>query len=100
MPEQQTKVTSNHDEIRRWVEEREGHPATVSRTSEGQGEAGLLRFKFQEDSDELEPISWDEFFDRFDENNLVMLYQEETEEGGESQFFKFVTRETARQAAR
>lgn len=98
MAEQQTKATRDHDEIRRWAEQRDGQPATVARTTEHEGEAGLLRFKFQEESEELEPVSWEEFFETFDENDLVMMYQEETEEGGESRFFKFVTPETAEEA--
>ena len=100
MPDQQTKVTSNHDEIRRWVEERGGHPATVPGMSEAEGAAGLLCFKFGDESEELEPVSWDEFFEKFDKNDLVMLYREETEEGGESRFFKFVSGETAERAVR
>ncbi len=40
-------------------------------------------------------ISWDEFFEKFDENNLAFLYQEELASGETSRFFKFVKRETA-----
>ncbi|HET6890168.1 MAG TPA: hypothetical protein VFH31_03630, partial [Pyrinomonadaceae bacterium] len=45
--------------------------------------------------DTLEPISWEEFFEGFEENNLAFLYQDETSGGKESRFSKLVSRETA-----
>lgn len=45
--------------------------------------------------DNLEEISWDEFFEKFDESNLALLYQEETASGQRSNFNKLVGRETA-----
>ena len=42
----------------------------------------------------MEPIEWDEFFRIFDENNLAFLYQEQTKDGGESRFSKFVDRDS------
>jgi hypothetical protein len=41
----EAKTTTDHDEIRRWIEERGGKPATVSRTAEGD-EPGILRVDF------------------------------------------------------
>jgi hypothetical protein len=38
----ESKVTTNHDEIRQWVEERGGHPARVKDT-ESKNSPGLLR---------------------------------------------------------
>ena len=88
----ESKTTTNHDEIRRWVEERGGHPAQVKGT-EKRGSA-LLRIDYPGYSgeDTLEQISWEDFFEIFDENNLAFLYQESTEGGGESRFSKFVSR--------
>ena len=82
-----TKTTTDHEEIRSWVEEREGHPARVEGTN-------LLRIDYKGFSGEqtLEEISWDEFFEIFDENNLAFIYQEETKDGGESRFSKFIER--------
>ncbi len=92
----ESKATTNHDEIRRWVEARGGMPATVKRT-ERDGEAGVLRIDFPGygDSSALEHLSWDEFFRKFDEKDLAMLYQDTTADGKESRFVKFVSRETA-----
>ena len=83
--------TTNHDEIRRWAEQRDGHPASVRGTAEGGEDAGLLRIVFRDDED-LEEIGWDDFFEKFDEEKLAFLYQDKTADGGESRFFKFVQR--------
>jgi hypothetical protein len=97
----EAKVTTDHDEIRRWVEARGGTPATVKSTHQD-GDPGLLRIDFPGYSgeDTLEPISWDEFFRKFDEKKLAFLYQDERKSGGESRFHKFVNRETAEREQR
>lgn len=89
----EAQVTTNHDEIRRWVEERGGHPAQVKGTE--RGGSALLRIDYPGFSgeDRLEPIEWDEFFEIFDENNLAFLYQEKTADGGQSRFSKFINRD-------
>lgn len=91
----ESKTTTDHDAIRRWVEARGGKPATVRGTERGE-EAGILRVAFPgyEDPDDrdLEVISWDDFFEKFEEADLAFLYQEELEEGAPSRFFKFVRR--------
>jgi hypothetical protein len=84
--------TTDHDEIRRWVEARDGQPATVKGTGDRGGEhAGLLRIAFTDDED-LEPVSWDDFFDKFDQEKLAFLHQDKTKDGATSRFFKFVER--------
>ena len=86
-----SKTTTDHDEIRRWAEERGGRPVTAKGTESG-GEPGVLRFDFNEPEDSLEEISWDEFFEKFEKEKLALLYQEETKDGSESRFFKLVNR--------
>ena len=41
---------------------------------------------------DLEHISWDDSFAKFDENNLAFLYQEQKASGEDSTFFKLVKR--------
>lgn len=91
----EAKTTTNHEEIKKWVEGRGGRPAIVKRTEKG-GSA-LLRIDYPGFSgeDTLEEIEWDEFFEIFDENKLAFLYQEETADGGQSRFSKFVDRKSA-----
>ncbi len=86
-------TTTDHDEIRRWVEEHDGKPASVRGTGNG-GDTGVLRIDFPGGAgqDELEQISWDEWFSKFDENNLAFLYQQEKASGEDSTFFKLVSR--------
>ncbi|HEV2836691.1 MAG TPA: hypothetical protein VGW58_15330 [Pyrinomonadaceae bacterium] len=89
----ESKVTTDHEEIQNWVEERGGTPATVKGTE--RGGSALLRIDYPGYSgeDTLEAITWEEFFEIFDENNLAFLYQEATEGGGKSRFSKFVNRD-------
>ncbi|HZS77664.1 MAG TPA: hypothetical protein VFA41_13715 [Ktedonobacteraceae bacterium] len=91
-----SKTTTDHDVIRKWAEERGGKPATVERTESG-GEPGVLRIDFPGYSGKgsLVEISWDEWFQKFDEKHLAFLYQDETSGGEQSRFFKLVSRETA-----
>jgi hypothetical protein len=84
------KETRDHDEIRKWAEERDGHPARVKGTG-GKREGGLLRIDFGEPEDSLEEISWDEFFEIFDERGVTFLYSPEKK----SRFNKFVYKEKA-----
>lgn len=90
----QSNITTDHETIRKWVEERDGEPARVKGTGDNQS-AGVLRIDFPGGAEEsLDPISWEEFFETFEENDLAFLYQEETKEGGISRFNKFVDRES------
>ena len=90
----QAKVTTDHDTIKNWAEERGGRPATVTAT-ESDDEHGLLRLDFGKPEDALEEISWDDFFEKFDEKDLAFLYQERTAAGKTSRFHKFISRATA-----
>ena len=94
----QSKTTTNHDEIRRWVEERGGHPAHVKQSARD-GDVGILRIDFPGYSgeDTLEEISWEQFFEKFDAEKLAFLYQEVTASGESSFFNKLIARETATQ---
>ena len=78
------KTTTNHDEIRRWVEKRGGHPAVVSATENSRGrDGGLLRIDYDgaggNDDNRLHRITWDEFFRIFDENGIAFLYDPDSD---------------------
>jgi hypothetical protein len=96
----ESKTTTDHDEIKQWVEERGGRPARVKGTETGES-GGLLRIDYPgfTGEDTLEPITWEEFFQAFDENKLAFLYQEETKDGKESRFSKLINRDSATKAA-
>ena len=87
------KKTTDRDKIRPWVEERGGHPAAVKAT-ESSGDVGLLRIDFPDYGDDrkLDRISWEDFFDKFEEKNLAFLYQVRDGDGKPSRFNKLVSR--------
>jgi hypothetical protein len=89
----ESKVTTDHEEIKQWVEARQGKPARVVGT--GNGDAGLLRIDFPDYGNEgrLEEISWDDFFKKFEAEKLPFLYQEQSKEGEQSRFNKLVARD-------
>ncbi len=81
--------TRDHDVIRQWAEERGGTPADVEGTGEDT-EAGVLRIEFRGETDRLEDVSWDAFFETFDRSDVDFLYQVRTSDGSVSRFHKFV----------
>jgi len=85
----EAKTTTDHNEIRGWVEERGGFPASVKGTGDG-NDPGLMRIDYPGFSGEerLQRISWEEFFAKFDSENLAFLYQDEPE----SRFSKLIDR--------
>jgi ferritin-like metal-binding protein YciE len=89
-------MTTDHDEIQRWAEERGGKPACVQGTG-GKGDIGMLRIEFPGKPNakdaKLQPISWDDFFEKFDERGLALVYQDKTARGQKSNFNKLVSRE-------
>jgi hypothetical protein len=91
-----SKVTTKHDEIRKWIEDHGGFPATVKAT-EKNGNPGILRVDYPGFSGEnrLERITWEEFFEAFDKNNLAFLYQDDED----SRFSKFIERESNKSVA-
>jgi nucleoside-diphosphate-sugar epimerase len=88
-----SKVTTDHDTIRRWAEERGGAPAGVRGPGQGD-EVGVLRIDFPGGAaeDSLEHISWDAWFEKFDDEHLAFLYREEKTDGEGSTFFKLIER--------
>jgi hypothetical protein len=93
MAETTTHKTTDHEEIRRWAESHGGRPVTVKGT--GNGGPGVLTIDFPGGAGEesLQPISWDEWLRKFDENQLALLYQDEKADGEDSTFFKLVRRD-------
>jgi len=74
-----TRTTNDHEEIRRWAEERGGRPAAVVDSQSKSAAAGGLRIDFPDydSGEDLQEITWTEFFDRFEEENLTFIFQEE-----------------------
>jgi hypothetical protein len=89
----EANTTTNHEEIKRWAEERGAKPACVKGTG-NKGDVGMLRLDFPGygGEDSLQQISWEEWFRKFDERKLALLHQEQTADGKKSNFNKLVNR--------
>ncbi len=89
-----SRTTTDHDEIRKWAEAHGGKPAAVAQTHKS-GDVGIIRIMFpdnpQSEHQSLVEISWEEFFDQFDESELALVYEED------SLFSKIVGRDTVEQ---
>lgn len=96
-----SRTTTDHDEIRQWAEERGGTPAHVKGTGDSE-DIGIIRIEFagtpNSRDDQLQQISWEEFFEKFEDQGLALVYQEETSAGKKSNFNKLVKRERPKAA--
>jgi len=90
----EARVTTDRQKIQSWVEERDGYPARVEGTDGKSG--GLIRIDYEGYSGEgtLERITWEEWFDAFEKNNLAFLYQDQVKGGGKSRFSKLIDRDS------
>jgi hypothetical protein len=93
------KTTTDHEHIKRWVEERGGHPARVKGT-DVKGSSGVLLIDYPgySGTQTLEAINWDEFFKAFEENQLAFLYEDEKKAGSQSRLSKLINRDSAQKA--
>jgi hypothetical protein len=89
-----SRILTDHDEIRSWAEERGAKPAAVQSTASDE-DPGIIRLDFPgySGAGSLEEIEWDEWFEKFDENNLALIVQEQTANGQKSNFNKLANRE-------
>lgn len=94
---QKSRILTNHDEIRKWAEARGGHPARVKRTGGGD-DVGMIRIDFPGYSGEqsLEPISWEQWFEKFEEKDLALVVENQSPEGDKARFNKLVSRQNAK----
>lgn len=84
-----SRVTIDHDEMKRWVESKGGCPASVKGTGRGD-DPGVLRIDFPgyRGVETLQRMSWNEWFKWFDKNKLAFVYDPDT------RFSKLVSRDT------
>lgn len=92
---------TDHEETRNWAEEHGAIPKCVKGTG-GRGDVGMIRLESPRSSSEesLEGISWGEWLEKFDENDLALMVQDTTARGQKSNFNKLVKRTTAEQKPR
>jgi hypothetical protein len=84
-------TTTDLEEIREWAEANGGKPACIAGTG-GKGDAGMLRLMFPDspfaDDEKLREMSWDDWGEAFEANELALIYQPE------NRFNKIVARST------
>lgn len=86
------RLITDHEAIRDWVEARGGAPATHVTNRKGDG-AGQLDIHFEGVNDEdLEDISWDDFFEAFERNHLALLDISDGPEDEPTLEFRFTSR--------
>ena len=87
-----SETTTNHDTIKRWAEARNARPAKVRDTA-GRHGAGIIRIDFPGYTGEesLEEISWSEWFDTFEQQQLALIYEDD-DSSEHSNFNKLVRR--------
>ena len=89
-----SKTTDNHITIKKWVEDRNGKPSLMDGIVPEKGGDEMLRIDFMDGSDgPLHHISWDKFFEIFENTNLLFLYQEGIKVGEKSKSYKFIDRD-------
>jgi hypothetical protein len=92
-------TTTDPEVIKQWAEARNGRPALMREAVNGTTLSVLSiylpDYHYQTSYDE---ISWDEFFKRFAEEDLVFLYQEKTARGDTSLFCRIVSPQVAIEA--
>jgi len=71
-----TYRTTDHEIIRNWILEHNGVPAVVRDSSGEDGEGEVLRLAFGPMSNDMERISWNEFFTIFDTRRLRFRYED------------------------
>ena len=94
-PPAKSRMLTDHRAIRRWAEERRGRPAAV-RSPLSDDYIGMIRLDFPgyRGEDSLEEISWDEWFEDFDDRNLALIVYDEAAADELNNFHKLVRRET------
>ena len=87
----ESHTTTDHEEIRSWVEEHDGKPVLVKGTESEDG-SGVLRIDFPggAGADDFDEVDWDQWFEVFDDRGLAFLYQQRKASGEDSTFFKLV----------
>jgi hypothetical protein len=97
MASSKTKTTIDHAEIRAWVEAHHGLPAAVRGTgTDGLGadfDPGVLRIDLRGSAggDELKPLSWEDWFAKFEREQLTFRYRERKSSSDDSALYKLVS---------
>jgi uncharacterized lipoprotein len=90
------KTTRDHAEIRTWAEHLGGKPALIDHPVARADKVGI-RIDFPGDTHkvlmtETRPASWEEFFQIFEDQNLLLSYDEEPRGNDPTEWYRFEKR--------
>ena len=88
-----SRTTTDHDEIRKWVEDNGRRPAVIPGTG-GPQDPGVLTLDFH-DGELVEPIAWDAFFKDFDSKRLEFFYRDQPAGAEDATLFRFLVKDEA-----
>lgn len=92
--EDDTRVTTDHHLIRAWAEDHEAVPASVRGTADdGAGVLTLDVLGHGAGEEDLQHITWDDWFAKFEDSNLAFVFQHQKASGEDSTFFRLVDRD-------
>ncbi len=94
------KATTNHQEIKEWVEKHRGRPEVIDHPT-ALGDKLGLRINFPGNNDEeflsadTQPkyIPWEKFFEIFEEQKLAFMYSDLENIPDQSYAYRFIKRE-------
>lgn len=86
------ETTTDHGTIRRWIEQRGSTAARVTEPT-GDDPSSLAVIPAGTDDGSVEEISWEEFFEIFEKEDLAFVYQTSRDDPDEQWFCRFVDRE-------
>jgi hypothetical protein len=96
--ESEVVATRDHALIRRWAAQHQAEPATGEATNTGpatvdinDGGAGI-RFNFP-GSGAYRPITWEEWFQNFEQHGLTFVYEHDANDPARSTRYRLVTKE-------
>ncbi len=85
------KLTTNRNVIKKWAQARHGWPALIRRATSAGFEMVLsIVFPDSSSSEIARKLTWDEFFDQFEQQHLVFVYQEKDQNQRLSKSFAFL----------
>jgi hypothetical protein len=89
------KITTNHEAIREWIEGHDGRPAIIRGSVDTLSGLSIVFGNDNALRQEMEEISWDEFFDTFESAHLSFRYSDGIfASGDEDLSYNFIDRES------
>lgn len=83
-----TKTTTDHETIREWIEQRGSIPAQVTEPA-GDDPGSLAVIPEGKMDDSVREVSWEKFFEIFEDEGLAFVYQTKRDNPDEQWFCKF-----------